>query len=74
MPETVDIRLDPKLLAEAEQLGLDVAHELEHSLRQRIDKRRREIAWQQENRTAIERWNEEVERNGLWYERITRDL
>lgn len=70
MTDALDLTVDPKLLAEAESLGLDVRSELEAALRQRIDKRKRELAWQRENRDAIEAWNREIERNGLWYERL----
>lgn len=70
MAHTLDAAIDPKLLAEAENLGLDVRLELEAALGQRIEKRKRELAWQRENRDAIEAWNREIERNGLWYERL----
>jgi post-segregation antitoxin (ccd killing protein) len=70
MPEIDESRIDAKLLAEARSLGLDVLREIEIGLRQRIEKRKREIAWQNENREAIEQWNADVERNGLWYERF----
>ena len=70
MPETIDRLVDAKLLAEAERLGLDVRHELSSHLRARIDKRKREIAWQEENREAVLSANEDIERNGLWYENL----
>jgi post-segregation antitoxin (ccd killing protein) len=70
MADTVEVDVDPKLLAEARSLGLDISQEITTHLRNRIEKRKREIAWQTENRDAIEAWNAEIERNGLWYEHI----
>ena len=73
MADISDISIDPKLIAEARELGFDVSHELEGRLRERIAKRRREIVWQNENRSAMETWNAYVDRNGLWFEGL-RDL
>lgn len=71
MSEILDaIRIDPALVAEATALGMDVTGELESALRARIDKKKRENAWREENRDAIREWNRYVEQNGLWYERI----
>jgi antitoxin CcdA len=70
MPETIDRLVDPKLISEAESLGIDVKQELASHLRARIDTRKREIAWREENREAIQSWNEWTERNGLWYENL----
>jgi post-segregation antitoxin (ccd killing protein) len=70
MGETLNISIDPKLVAEARKLGIDVSSEIEIRLRERIEKRKREMAWQAENRTAVEAWNQEIEQNGLWYERL----
>ena len=70
MAEVSDLIIDPKLLAEARELGIDVSSAVEASLRERVATRRREIAWQSENRSAIDAWNAEIERNGLWYERL----
>jgi post-segregation antitoxin (ccd killing protein) len=70
MTDTVDVAIDPNLLVEACVLGIDVEAELEHRLRESVAKRKRQIAWHDENRVAIEAWNEQVERVGLWYERF----
>ena len=70
MPDAIDRLIDQKLIAEAESLGLDVKQEVANLLRARIDKRRREIAWQEKNREAIQSWNEWIERDGLWYENL----
>jgi post-segregation antitoxin (ccd killing protein) len=70
MAETLDLAINPKLLAEARDLGLDVTYEVEAALSRRIEKRKRELVWQRDNRAAIDAWNREVEENGLWYERL----
>jgi post-segregation antitoxin (ccd killing protein) len=73
MADTIDaLRIDPALVAEASALGMDVTRELESALRVRIEKKKRENAWREENREAIQEWNRELEQNGLWYERIER--
>lgn len=73
MASTIDrVRIAPELVAEAEALGMDVSAELASALRARIEKRKRENAWRDENRAAITEWNREVEENGLWYEQIQR--
>lgn len=73
MASTIDrVRIAPELVAEAEALGMDVSVELDSALRTRIEKRKRENAWRDENRAAIAEWNREVEENGLWYEQIQR--
>jgi antitoxin CcdA len=70
MADTMDVTIDPKLVAEARRLGLDIASEVEALLRARIEKRKRELAWQEENRAAIQMVNEKLDREGLWYERL----
>lgn len=70
MTTTQDLILDPKLLAEAERLGIDVRRSVEADLRRRIDTARRAAAWQEENNAAIDEANRELEENGLWYERL----
>jgi post-segregation antitoxin (ccd killing protein) len=73
MADTIDaLRIDPALVAEASALGMDVTRELESALRARIEKMKRENAWREENREAIQEGNRELEQNGLWYERLER--
>jgi post-segregation antitoxin (ccd killing protein) len=71
MTEVTDIAIDRNLLDEAESLGLDVSQLLNNELRRQIDKGRRAAAWREENREAIKAWNEEIDGNGLWYERLS---
>jgi antitoxin CcdA len=70
MSDILEIAIDPKLVAEARSLDIDISREIEAQLRERIEKRKRELAWQAQNRQAIELWNAEIEKNGLWYEHI----
>ncbi len=70
MAETLDVTIDPKLLDEARSLGIDVDQEIALRLRESIDRRKRQIAWQDENRPAIEAWNAHIEKHGLWHERF----
>ena len=70
MSATVAPALNAKLLAEAETLGIDVPKEIEIHLRVRIEKRKREFAWREQNRAAIEQWNEWIEKNGIPFEEL----
>ncbi len=73
MTDTIEaLRIDSALVAEARALGMDLTRELESALRARIEKKKRENAWREENREAIQEWNRELEQNGLWYEHIDR--
>jgi antitoxin CcdA len=67
-----DIAIDPELLAEARRLGIDVEREIDLRLRESVERRKRQLAWREENREAIEAWNQEIEDHGLWYERLDR--
>lgn len=69
MTKTLDkVDIDSELVAEAVVLGIDVDRELEIALRVKIDKTRREKAWKEANREAIQEWNDHVERNGMWHQ------
>jgi antitoxin CcdA len=71
MTKTLDrVQIDPELVAEATALGIDVDREVDVALRIKIDKKKRENAWREENREAIQEWNKHVEEQGLWYERL----
>ena len=60
-----EVNIPAELLAEAERFGLDVSGELTSLLRRRLATVAKERAWQEENREAIESWNEWVAKNGL---------
>ncbi|HEY3572092.1 MAG TPA: type II toxin-antitoxin system CcdA family antitoxin [Thermoanaerobaculia bacterium] len=57
--------MNSNLLEKARELGFDVASTQEESLASEIPKRQRE-AWLEENREAIEAYNELVARDGVF--------
>ena len=66
--QRVNLTLDPALVAEARELGLNLSQELERTLvrRNREERARR---WKEENGPSIQAWNAWVEKNGLPLER-----
>ena len=60
-----EVNIPAELLDEAERFGLNVSGELTAFLRRRVAKAVKEQAWQEENRDAIDSWNEWVAKNGL---------
>jgi post-segregation antitoxin (ccd killing protein) len=64
------IKIEPDLVTEATQLGIDVNHSVNTDLRRRIEKRKRELAWQAENKEAIDSYNRFIDEHGLWHERF----
>ncbi|MFM9943093.1 MAG: type II toxin-antitoxin system CcdA family antitoxin [Hyphomicrobiaceae bacterium] len=63
--KSVNLSIDAELAAEAKAAGTNMSAVLERALREEM-KARRETAWREENRGAIEASNAELERNGLW--------
>ena len=63
--KAINVTVDPKLAADAKAAGVNVSGVLESALRAEL-KIRREALWREENRTAIDESNAELERNGLW--------
>jgi antitoxin CcdA len=61
----VHTQLDPALLKEAASYGLD-ATEIARTAVERAVKAERMKRFSEENREAIESWNDLVEREGLW--------
>lgn len=61
----VHSELDPALLKEAASYGLD-ATEIARAAVERAVKAERMKRFSEENREAIESWNDLVEREGLW--------
>ena len=70
MPEVSVVRIDAKLVAEAESVGLDVARETELHLRSLVERRHRKVVWRRENREAIQAWNAWINENGIPFEEI----
>jgi len=62
-PTSLSVNSD--LLEKARELGVDVATTLEEALASEVHKRQRE-AWLEENRQAIEAYNELVARDGVF--------
>lgn len=69
--KAVNLSIDAELLAKAKQLDLNLSATLEEVLREktREDERRR---WAEENRDAIEAYNERVRANGVWSDGLRR--
>ena len=63
--KAVNVSIDEALAAEARAAGLNVSGLLDRALRTEL-KARREASWREENKSAIEESNAELERNGLW--------
>ncbi len=62
--KATNLSLDQQLIAEAKELGLNVSRIAEEAIADavRAEKNRR---WKEENRAALESWNEWVRENGL---------
>jgi antitoxin CcdA len=59
------LRVNSDLLEKARELGVDLTSTLEEALALEVHKRQRE-AWLEENREAIETYNELTARNGVF--------
>jgi antitoxin CcdA len=68
-PTNVTFRLN--LVAEAKQPGINVSEACEAGLSERVRQAWR-LRWLEENQTAIEEYNDRVERDGLTLERFRR--
>lgn len=62
-PTSLDVNGD--LLEKARELGVDLENTLEEALALEVRKRQRE-AWLEENREAIQSYNEHVSRHGVF--------
>ena len=59
-----NVSLSIPLVEEARRLGINVSEACQAGLAAEV-KRAREIAWQEENRAAIESWNDYTRKHGL---------
>jgi antitoxin CcdA len=59
-----NVSLDEKLVAEAKELGVNLSRACEAGLNTEV-KQARERQWVEENREAIQGWNEWVAKNGI---------
>lgn len=64
-PETAVCQLDPELLSQAREVGIDVAATVTAFLRDKIRKARAD-RWLEENREALNDANAFLARHGLW--------
>lgn len=62
--KATNLSLDPKLVEEARELGVNLSQACEAGLIS-ANKMERERRWLEENRAAMEDWNRWIERNGL---------
>lgn len=60
----VNLRIRSSLKQQAKQLGVNLSQTLEQTLEKEI-KRRKEQQWREENKAAIEAYNQRVEERGL---------
>lgn len=66
-----NVSVSIELLEQARQLGINLSQVLEHGLREAIRAHRRD-AWLEENRDAIEHYNEQVARRGVFSDGLRR--
>ena len=67
--KAVNVSIREDLAAEAKARGTNLSQLLEEALTREL-KTLREAAWREENRTAIEDSNRELDRNGLWADKF----
>ncbi|MBF0110132.1 MAG: type II toxin-antitoxin system CcdA family antitoxin [Magnetococcales bacterium] len=61
----LNVRINSTLATQAKALKINISQELEKHLVQIIADRKRQ-AWQEENRSAMEVYNQRIERDGLF--------
>lgn len=61
----VNLSISEVVLREARALKLNLSQVLEEGLREHL-KRKRAEKWLEENREALEKYNERIERDGPW--------
>ena len=62
--KATNVSLSADLVEEAKRLGLNVSEACQAGLAAEV-KKAREITWQEENRAAIESWNDYTRKHGL---------
>lgn len=60
--QSFKVLLDPNLMAEANEVGINISAACEAGIAQRITEARQ---WKAEHKGTIESWNEWVDRHGL---------
>lgn len=59
-----NVTIDSALVEEAKALGLNLSQLAEEALAKAVAEEKSRL-WKEENREALEAWNEHVEKNGL---------
>jgi antitoxin CcdA len=62
--KSTNLSLDPRLVAEAKNLDINISRVAEESIAKAVAEERARL-WKIENRAALESWNEYVERHGI---------
>jgi len=66
-----NVSLNAELVEEARKLGINVSEACQTGLAAEV-KKAREAAWKEENRAAIESWNDYIRKNGMPYDQYRR--
>ena len=67
--KATNLTLRTDLIEQARALGINLSRTLEAALLQEL-RRRREAAWREENRVAIDAYNCDLETHGLWSDKL----
>lgn len=62
--KATNVSLSADLVDEAKQLGINVSEACQTGLAAQV-KKAREAVWKEENRAAIDSWNDYIRKNGL---------
>lgn len=65
--KATNVSLSAELVEEAKRLGINVSEACQSGLAAQV-KQAREAAWKEENRAAIESWNDYIRENGMPYD------
>ena len=71
MKRPVNLSVDADLVADAKSLGFNLSQIFENAL-QDVVREERKRRWQEENREAIEAYNDRIEKHGTFGERLWR--
>jgi len=65
--KATNVSLNAELVEEARKLGINVSEACQSGLAAQV-KAARDAAWKEENRAAIESWNDYIRKNGMPYD------
>lgn len=66
--KATNVSLSAELVEEARKFGINVSEACQTGLAAEV-KKARDAAWKEENRAAIESWNEYIRKNGMPYDK-----